>query len=340
MLDPLLAERLAVLLAGGPGTTEDPPRELTPLCADAGERVVAYTGLRPAGPLPDPEWVDRATWARVNVTSLRAMLDPLSARLGERLGAFGPPARAGLGVVAAAEAGALLGLLGRRVLGQLDIVLLEPDVPTRLLFVAPNLRDAARALDADPGELLAWVAFHEVTHAVQFASVGWLRPRLAALVGELLDSLQLAVDPERLRRARAADLRSVLAAVREGGLAAAVSGAAGAGVLERVQATMALVEGHAEHVMDVVGAQTLGSLPELRAALDRRRRERPPAFRLLERLLGLDLKLRQYEEGKRFCDAVVAAAGPPALERAWSSPEAAPTLTELRDPARWLIRAT
>ena len=70
---------------------------------------------------------------------------------------------------------------------------------------------------------------------------------------------------------------------------------------------MGVVEGHAEHVMDVVGAESLPSLAELRAALDRRRRERPPLLALLERLIGLDAKLRQYEDGKRFCDAVVAA---------------------------------
>ena len=32
-------------------------------------------------------------------------------------------------------------------------------------------------------------------------------------------------------------------------------------------------------------------------------------LRLVEWLLGLELKLRQYDVGRRFCDAVVAAAG-------------------------------
>ena len=46
----------------------------------------------------------------------------------------------------------------------------------------------------------------------------------------------------------------------------------------------------------------------------------------------MDLKLRQYEQGKRFCDAVVARGGIEALNRAWDSPEAMPTLAELDDP--------
>jgi uncharacterized protein (DUF2342 family) len=60
----------------------------------------------------------------------------------------------------------------------------------------------------------------------------------------------------------------------------------------------------------------------------------------MARLLGLDLKLRQYEQGKYFCDAVVREAGVDALHRVFSSPEALPTLEELRNPRKWLARTT
>jgi putative hydrolase len=102
---------------------------------------------------------------------------------------------------------------------------------------------------------------------------------------------------------------------------------------------MALIEGHAEHVMDAAGAGALPDLAGLREALDRRRRTRPPLWRLLERLLGLDMKLKQYEVGKRFCDAVVEQAGVAGLNRAWSSPELMPTWAELEHPQAWLARA-
>ena len=101
---------------------------------------------------------------------------------------------------------------------------------------------------------------------------------------------------------------------------------------------MALIEGHAEHVMDAAGAAVLPSLPKLREALERRRREKPPLVKLLERLLGLDLKMRQYVVGKRFCDAVVRDWGIEGLNRAWSAPEHLPTLAELDDPAAWVRR--
>ena len=59
---------------------------------------------------------------------------------------------------------------------------------------------------------------------------------------------------------------------------------------------------------------------------------------MLERLIGLDLKLRQYEQGKAFCDGVVAHGGIEALNRAWATPEALPSPAELDDPLGWLAR--
>jgi putative hydrolase len=101
---------------------------------------------------------------------------------------------------------------------------------------------------------------------------------------------------------------------------------------------MALLEGYAEHVMDAVGADLLPDLPGLRAAMQRRRTERTGFLRVLERLIGMDLKLRQYEQGKAFCDAVVALGGISALNRAWAGPEALPTIAELDDALAWLAR--
>src|SRR6202171_6584574 len=88
---------------------------------------------------------------------------------------------------------------------------------------------------------------------------------------------------------------------------------------------MSLIEGHAEHRMDRIGDELLPSLPRLRAAMNRRRGSRGLPWRVLERLLGLELKLRPYEGGRRFCDAVVRDGGRDALARAWGGPGALPS---------------
>ena len=344
MLDRVLTRRIANAVANG-ATSRRPnasapvelPGDLAAICADARERVVAYTGLISAT-TPPTESVGRATWIAANVESMGALLDPLGDRLTGGLGLMRGPLRAAAGGLISAEAGALTGYLSQRVLGQYEFVLIDPGSRARLLFVAPNIVHAAGRLDADLEELLSWIAFHEVTHAVQFAGVPWLRPHLAGLLRELLDSLELTADPWALLRAPRPDMREHLAALREGGLVVALAGPGRRELLDRMQCTMAVIEGHAEHVMDVVGEAVLPSLAELRAALDRRRRERSPLLALLERLIGLDAKLRQYETGKRFCDAVVDRGGPGALHRVFEAPERLPTPDELEDPAAWMRR--
>ncbi len=61
---------------------------------------------------------------------------------------------------------------------------------------------------------------------------------------------------------------------------------------------------------------------------------------MLARLLGLDLKMRQYELGRGFCDEVAREGGAEALNRVWAGPEALPSLDELERPANWLARST
>jgi coenzyme F420 biosynthesis associated uncharacterized protein len=349
MLDRALTQRIANAISRGtpargpaPAQTVALPGDLAAICADAQERVVAYTGLRPAAALPVPEAVARSGWIAANVNSMGALLDPLGERLtGGGMGGLGllrGPARAAAATLISAEAGAITGYLSQRVLGQYEFVLVDPGAPARLLFVAPNIAQAAGRLNADAEQLLTWIAFHEVTHAVQFAGVPWLRPYLAGLLSELLASLEVKLDPRSLLRMPAlGDVRDMVAGLRENGLLAAL-GPGRRDLFERIQGVMGVVEGHAEHVMDVVGAQALPSLDALRVALDRRRRERPPLFALLERLIGLDAKLRQYEDGKRFCDAVASAAGPAALHTVFEGPQQLPSAAELKDPAAWMRR--
>ncbi len=342
MIDWTLAERLAALVAGAP---EQPPLrpDLVALSEESEKLVVAYTGLEPLRPLPAAERVSRAEWAQANVSGMRRLLDPVLEKVG-RVGPAGPAMRLAAGVLLTAEVGVVLGFLAQRVLGQYELVLLEPALeadrrPPRLLFVEPNLAAAVRSFEVDETEFLTWVALHEVTHAVQFGGVPWLQGHLAGLVRELLAGMEVRLDAKRAIRLPARDdLRRLVDAVREGDLVSLVARPEERAALDRLQAVMAVVEGHAEHVMDEVGESLLPSLPKLRAALDRRRRSASAPARLLTRLLGLELKLRQYTLGKQFCDAVVREGGAEALRRVWSSPEALPTLAELENPRGWLER--
>jgi len=335
-----LAAQAAVWVGGDAGDASELPGDVAGTCDEAELRIAAYTGLHPRVPLPAPETVDRARWTEVNLESMAAILDPVAERLGDGLGPLGAAARRVGGTVLGIEAGAMAGFLGRKVLGQYDLKLLEDDPAPRLLMVAPNIRQAALDLDVDLARLTRWVAVHEVTHAVQFGAVDWLRPYLGGLLRELLSASEVQLDTSKLLRVPSLEeLRSLVDKVRDGSFVELVAGGERRRSFEQVQATMSLVEGHAELVMDAVGEDLLGDLSDLRRALDRRRsRPRPLLVVWLERLLGLELKLRQYEQGRRFCDGVIERSDVATLHRAFSAPELLPTLAELDDPAGWLTR--
>jgi coenzyme F420 biosynthesis associated uncharacterized protein len=341
MIDWIIAERIATFVAGN-GDAAAPTADLAALAAESELRVTAYTGLHPVRPLPAPEGIGRREWVSANLQSMRALLDPVLQRAGENLGPLRPAAQIATGLVVSTEVGVVVGYLAQRVLGQYELVLLDEAVqerPPRLLFVLPNLGQAVRAFGADEKEFMTWVALHEVTHAVQFGGVPWLHAHVAGLIRELLATAELRIEaPHKFRLPTGDQIRRVAGALRRGDLISVVTSEPERETLDRVQAVMAVIEGHAEHVMDAVAPDLLPSLPKLRAALDRRRRSQTGLSRLVGKLLGLDMKLRQYEQGKFFCDAIVRQRGPDALQHMFSDPESLPTFKELSDPSAWVAR--
>lgn len=306
--------------------------------------VVAHARLEPATLLPPAEVVGRQEWADANLSSLSSLLDPVAERLEARFEAAGPFAgalRAGAGVTLAAEVGLATGYLSQRVLGQYELSLLGPESPARLLFVAPNLDRAAADLGVDRESFLRWVTIHELVHALQFAAVPWLRGHLGDLLRDYLDTVDVRIDRGAAGGLPSLpDLGEFVERFREGGLAALVQSGAQRKILERVQATMAVVEGHAEHLMDSLAPELVLEHEGLRAAMDARRAGRSAPEKILMRLLGMDMKMRQYELGKAFCDAVVTEGGIELLNRVWDSPEALPRMAELTDPPAWVTRTS
>jgi coenzyme F420 biosynthesis associated uncharacterized protein len=346
-IDWRVAQRVGELIAGTPPFGAIRSDRVEPMAHDFAVRVAAYSGLRPPAELPRLELVDRPVWIAANLRTMRPLVGRLSERAGIEppTGPFGYPLRSATGLLTGVQVGALTGMLSQRVLGQYDLALLDGDVPPRLLLLAPNLDQASRSLRLDPDELLLWVTIHEITHAVQFTGAPWLREHLAGMITQLIDGLQVSVDSSGTggwipKLPGGSELRELAERARRGELLRLSLGEDRWRLVERIQATMSLVEGHAEHTMDVIGAQLLPSLDRLRAAMNARRANRGLPWRVLERLLGLELKLRQYQIGRSFCDAVVAAGGPPALARAWQSPATLPRPEELERPDDWLARVS
>ena len=341
MVDWSLARQIARFASGGGGEVAI-DADLDAMVAEAEAQLRAYTALEPTKPIPPPEVVSRGEWADVNLTSLCKMLEPVSERLSNRLEMAGPLAgalKAVTGATLAAESGLVMGYMSQRVLGQYELSLLEAEATPRLLFVGPNLNKAAGELSADHDSFMRWIVLHELTHVLQFSGVPWLRDHISALMREYMKTVEV-----RMERGAAGGLPSwpdpqrIVEAFREGGLVALVQTREQRKIMERIQPAMSVIEGYSEHVMDAVGEKVLSNYAGLREGMERRRSSRSAPEKILQRLLGLDMKMRQYEEGKAFCDGVVERGGITALNRVWESRESLPSMAELHDPDAWLAR--
>ncbi len=300
----------------------------------ASELVGAETGLSSAG-LPEVRIVTRAEWVAANMVSMGRLVAPV---IEERLDGTAT-AQTLAGRTTGYELGAALGLLSRRVLGQYELVLPTPDgeVGDTVLLVGVNLLLMERQFEFRPDEFRFWVALHECTHRAQFIGVPWMRAYFLSLVDELVASAQ--PEPGRLQRV-AGELRAAAAAggplVDERGLFGVLATPDQRAVIDKVQALMSLLEGHGHVVMDRIGARELVTQDRMSRVMRARRLDSRGA--LLMRLIGLEMKLRQYETGAAFVAGVERHAGWGALDAAWTSPQHLPTLVEIDNPVRWLER--
>jgi coenzyme F420 biosynthesis associated uncharacterized protein len=330
--------------------------ELRALTAIVQDPVRDLTGLRSQGEVGPVAVVDRPGWIRANVGGFRVVLEPLADRLAER-GNSVP----GSGVVGSVgsrvtgvQAGLILAYMSSRVLGQYELFLppgesaavpvngaTEASAPGvgRLTLVAPNIVSVERELSVDPHDFRRWVCLHEETHRVQFTSVPWLRGYVQGLMTEFL--LASDMDPGAI----ADRLRAAAGAVTN-----AVRGSDGASLVEAIQtpqqrdlldkltAVMTLVEGHGDYVMDAVGPQVVPTVADIREKFTHRRGSAGRVEQVIRRILGIDLKMKQYAEGSRFVTAVVDSAGMAEFNKVWTAPETLPTRDELASPADWLAR--
>jgi coenzyme F420 biosynthesis associated uncharacterized protein len=209
----------------------------------------------------------------------------------------------------------------------------------RLTLVAPNIVMVERELGVDPHDFRRWVCLHEETHRVQFTSVPWLRGYVQGMMTEFLlaSDLDAGAILDRMRSAASA----VADAVRGGegeSLVEAMQTPAQRALLDKLTAVMTLVEGHGDYVMDAVGPRVVPSVADIREKFSHRRGSAGRMEQILRRILGIDLKMKQYEQGSRFVSAVVEEAGMAGFNKVWTSPETLPTRTELANPREWLER--
>ena len=314
--------------------------EFADIVPEAEAMVSAFTGLSVGSRSSHGLVVARREWVTANLRGVEQLLEPFARRVIATGGAGVAPGlrRRAFGV----QIGALLGYLARKVLGQYDLFV-APEDEGVLYFVGPNIIELERRHRFDPHEFRLWIALHEVAHRVQFGAVDWLRGYVTGLVDTYLDQVEL--DPRRLiegLKRGVAELRKTRGGApappgERAGIVTYLMTPSQLEVFRQMQAVMSLLEGHGNFVMDSVAADQIAGLASMRGALHQRRHKRG-VERAVQRAIGLEAKVAQYESGERFVARVVREVGMEGFNRVWRSPEDLPTLEEIRRPEAWVER--
>jgi coenzyme F420 biosynthesis associated uncharacterized protein len=315
--------------------------------------ITEYTGTPLQRPFEATLAFDRADWVNANIDSFEQLFAPL-----ERLNPLNDQQPQIVSVlwgnasqtVISGELGLLLGYLARRVLGQYDLALLgkEPITDGKLYFVEPNIRQVQQQLGLPLDDFRMWLALHETTHVFEFEAHPWLRDHLNAILEQYFEFL--SQDMSQLKDGGFGTLRTFMERARLRGGNAGGDGAATNNWIERLmtdeqrelfsqmQATMAIVEGYSNHVMNAVGRRMLPGFERITNQFEQRKREKSVAEQIFIRLTGLDMKMEQYRLGEIFIDRVVALRGHPFAHQVWDGPEKMPNLDEVKNPERWIAR--
>ena len=373
-----LARRIAVRVAGTEPLyqsylAEPLRKDFARFVPVAAELVAIETGLETPGEA-HAEVIDRAGWIDANIAAFRRLLQPLLGASADTAEAdtegLDEPSRV-TRTLGAVELGSVLGWMARRVLGQYDLLWASDDagdtagdsrgdtVGDTVYFVGPNILVTEKRFAFVPAQFRLWLALHELTHRSQFTGVPWLRPHFLQLVNGLVDEAQ--PDPERMREG----IRTLMTQRRsssgrsksgrgsssqrnsdqnsgdllgEGGLAAVFATEHQRGLIAQVGGMMSLVEGHGDVTMARAARGHIPDADRFAVVMQHRRRNVRGMARLIQRLLGIEAKLAQYQAGEDFIARIEAERGPRAVDRIWERVEHLPSMAEIRDPQAWLER--
>ncbi|MGI8847622.1 MAG: zinc-dependent metalloprotease [Candidatus Dormibacteria bacterium] len=274
--------------------------------------------------------LDRHGFIEVNLDIVRRLLAPVEKLRAEIPESF---ATAMSRRVMSRYVGEMFGFMSQRVLGQYDPVLMLPAADsasppaTALYLVEPNVSTFQHKLDVPADDLRRWLILHELTHAWQFEMHPWLGEHLGKLMNDLLMSGLLEevrgngaskLSAKEMVQRLPSQVRTQLRGVGE------------------IQAIMSVLEGYSNFVMHRVGRGHIARFDELEKAFHKRKSQRSLLERLVLAITGVNMKLRQYEVGERFCEAVTKGGGD--INRVWEGPKMMPSMAELKDASIWLAR--
>jgi putative hydrolase len=237
-----------------------------------------------------------------------------------------------------AQLGQAIGTLSREVVTGSDIGLpLVPDDHVVLLPAA--IDELAAGLSIDVAEVRLYLAVREVARTRLFAQVPWLGPQVLAAVRDYAADIAFDLDAIEAQL-RDVDLQdpAALQSALGGSMFAPTPSPAQARALDRLETSLALIEGWVDVVADSATAATLPHSAALGEAIRRRRASGGPAEKVFRGLVGLDLRPRRLRDAVNLFRAMEDRHGRSARDDVWEHPDVAPQSADLDDPLGYVER--
>ena len=305
--------------------------------SSAEKLVETSTGLKSFSGEAKAKVVDRSGWIRANFSSLKRLLKPILAENHEKNG-FSISSR-----IAALEIGAVLGWMSTRVLGQYDLLVLDnEDLNDQDLvyYVGPNICAIERRYAFDPNGFRLWLAIHELTHRAQFTGVPWMREHYLSLVKNLLQEVQLDTNESTKKNNSQIKLSKGIESPRlsEFKISNFFTSIDQKDSINDIAALMTLLEGHGDVIMSRAGKGHVKNQERFEKVVTQRRKSATGVTRIFQKLIGIEAKLAQYEQGEEFIYTIEESEGIDFLNSVWEHPDNLPKLEEIKDPNLWISR--
>ena len=208
-----------------------------------------------------------------------------------------------------------------------------------------NVAAFAEGLDVPEDDVLLYLALREAAHQRLFAGVPWLRDHLIGAVTDYAQGIEINTDgiqepmEEQLRGVDPTNPEAMQELHRGRALRHARSRPQQEAALQRLEITLALVEGWVDEVVGQATAERMPTAAKLQEAVRRRRAAGGPAEETFASLVGLELR---PAPAARRLHAVGLAAHPPGRRgprRRLDEPRPAADRRRPRRPARASARA-
>jgi putative hydrolase len=255
----------------------------------------------------------------------QAMTGPIVGMLGKAVGAM-----------LASQVGEGLGALAGEVLSASDVGLPLGE-PGKAALVVENVKEFASGLDVSEEDVVLYLALREAAHQRLFAHVPWLREHLLGAVADYAKGIE--VNTANLQSSIEEKMRGIdmtnpdsMRELMEGGMFEMGQSPGQQAALERLEVTLALVEGWVDEVVGQATAERMPNATKLQEAVRRRRAAGGPAEDTFAALVGLELRPRRLRDASTLWGSLRTRQGTEARDGVWMSPALLPTAADLDDP--------